>query len=324
MKHLAYLLLFIPLSAEAGPLDVSARLADPSVKPVGAPITVVLEARHDAEGIALLPPELDLPDVLGERRSAREHQRERVDGAIVDRYRLQLLAFQPGLVELPALPLALGATVAQTSPLLIEVVSNLNEQELASVSSTAPQTLQILEQMAAQDPAPEAVLIPDSRPWIGLGIAVLVLGASVLLYRQLQAARRRPKVAPPPPPPRPAHELALSALATLERSDWLDRGEANRFYTELSHILRDYLGRRYAFDALERTVDELMEALARKTTPGLDRARLSTLLFEAEQVKFAKYVPPAEAGREALGAARAVVEATRVRPEPPRTEEAPA
>jgi len=67
----------------------------------------------------------------------------------------------------------------------------------------------------------------------------------------------------PAPPPRPAHEVALERLdrlgARLGTSD-----DLRPFIFELSEIIREYLGARFAFNSLELTTEELVLRLRRR------------------------------------------------------------
>lgn len=304
--------LLLPSLATAAPgLEVKLERVDPDAElRVGTPVQLRITARHAPGGVALLPAQWDLPDVLGERTRERRHQRRRDGEDELDVYRLELVPFEAGLLEVPPLELALGSTVAETDPLLLEVESTLAPEEIAAVSSTAPQTLETLEQMAAGDPPPATVLVPDMRlalVLVGVVVAVLVAAVSWVMWK-----RRPPRPAPPPPPPPPAHEVALARLDDLAKSKWLDQGAFNPYFTELSALLRSYLGTRYGFDAVERTVDELAEALERLNTPGLDRKALQVLLSEADQIKFAKYQPRREDAERAWGEARQMIQKTRV------------
>ena len=295
-------------------LEVRARLADEGetqrTLQIGVPIRLEIEARHPPGGVALLPRELDLPSALGERRSRRTHRRALQSGEEIDTYTLELIPFAAGLIEIPSIRLALGSTVAETEPLLVEVDSGLDEAEQSVANSTQSTTLAALENMAAGDPPPEAVRVADPRPGLAV-VAAVALALLAVFGRKLWDKRGRLVKAAPAPRPRPAHETALEHLDALAASDLLARSEYNAFFTELSWVLRSYLGERYGFEALERTVDELLEALYGLSTPGLDRNGLARLLAEAEQIKFAKYRPATEDAAEAVLRVREVVERTR-------------
>ena len=282
---------------------------------MGQPFEVVITARHAPGGIALLPEALELGEEVAERRSARRHVRTLEGGVETDRYTVELLAFEAGLVTVPAIPLALGATVAETPALELTVETGFAPEELEIATSTQPEALGALESLAAADPRPQDVPVPDYTLFWVLG-AVLLLGLAVLGARAWSRRERRARPSPPPPPPRPAHEVALERLAALRRDNPLADGDAKSFYTELSAILRAYAGGRYGFESLELTVDELIAELNHHRTDGLDNLKLRHFLQLADQVKFAKMVPSRSEGEEALDGAVALVEASRPRPAP--------
>lgn len=298
------------LRARAELVKADLDTSQPKAPTVGTPLVIAVEAQHPPGGVALLPEVLDLPDALGERRTARRHER-RLEGEVeVDRYVLELIPFSAGILEIPAIELALGSTVAVTEPLLVTVESTLDESELEVASSTQAAALDALETMAAGDPRPETIMVPDVRLGLGLvGLLTFIILAVVSrkLWRRRQVGLLKPL---PPPPPRPPHELALERLRALETSGLAERSEFNPYYTELSLVLRTYLGDRYGFDAVERTVDELNDALQAISTPGLDRVRLKALLTEADQIKFAKYRPRTDDVKASLTFARSIVEST--------------
>lgn len=301
--------LVLLLAAQGGGLTVRAEL-ESSEATVGEPIRVRVEGRHAPGAVALLPDRLELPPALGERRAVRRHLR-RSEGALeVDVYTVELVPFTAGLIEIPPLSLAVGSTVAASEPMLVKVASSLDEAAQVAAGSTRAENLDVLEQLAAGDAPPVGLTVFDPRPLYVLA-AIVGLALAVALARRW-STRPKPSQEPPAPPSPPAHEVALAAFGALEGRGYLEKGAFNPYFTELSLALRRYLGDRYGFDALERTVDELLERLERTSTPGLDRRQLAALLFEAEQVKFAKFQPePAEA-QAALSLARSMVEQTRV------------
>lgn len=226
--------------AWADGLSATARLLgdeDKVERVVGRPLILEIEARHPPGLVALLANDLDLPDALGERRRARRHER-RTEGLVqLDIYRLELIPFRPGLIEIPPLKLALGSTVAETAPILVTVESSLAEDEQEVASSTQSEAIAVLENMAAGNPPPEAVFTADYRiGLVVLSIAVLLLIA-VLARKLLGTGKAEAKV-PPPPPPRPAHELAFERLSELEKSGLAEHGDHNAYYTQLSFVLR--------------------------------------------------------------------------------------
>jgi hypothetical protein len=300
-----------PAAADAGALVPAPQLApeQPDLE-VGAPFHLVIEARHPPGGVALLAESIDLGEAFGERRSARSHQRDRSEGAEIDRYRLELVAFEAGLHQLPSVPLAFGSTQAATAPIDVLVGSNLAGDAAIVAAATVAEAIAELEKFAAQNPAPQAIYVPDRRPlWIAAGLVALALAAfaALALRRRLAA---RPAFVPPPPPPRPAHLVALERLDALAKRQLLEAGEHKAFHVELSEILRAWAGARYGFDSVELTVAELMTELEERVPEGLDRPGLRRILETSDWVKFAKLEIAAEESRALLGSAAAIVEAT--------------
>lgn len=278
---------------------------------LGEPFRLIIEARHPPGGIALLPETVDVGANLVERVEARRHERRRDGSDEVDQYTLELLSFETGDQTIAPIRMALGSTVADTPALGVFVASGFTADEEPVATSTQPQAMAALEQMAAQNPNPSTLFVEDTSllQWL-FGL----LAAAVILYLAYRAWRRRgtrPARPPPPPPPRPAHEVALEALAALRQSPHLSDGDFKAFYTELSTVLRRYLGDRYGFESLEMTFDELTDALSVRSTPGLDDPVLRHLLTLSDQVKFAKFVPKKEEGLDALNQAERLVTATK-------------
>lgn len=295
------------LACLASPLQAKLKVVEEVDISVGDPIEVSIEARHNEMGVALLPKTLDLPQVLLERPKTRRHERTRTEEGVVDRYQLQLIAFEPGLIEIPPLSLVVGSTTAQTAPVILEVESNLSEEEQQTTSSTAAETLSVLEQLAAENPPPAVVRVFDPRPILALIFALFLPLAFYAVVRYL----RKPSPPKPAPPPRPAHEVAWEALEALNESQIDTPDSLNLYYTALSSIVRRYLGDRFGIDALERTPQELLDLIHQKKLNAIDHRRLSQLLFEAEQAKFAKFAPSMEAAKDAMQIAKTLVKDTR-------------
>lgn len=287
---------------------------------VGQPFELVIEAEHSPGTIALLPQDLGLPGALAERTAARVHRRTPGKEADRDVYVLQLLAFETGEHEIPALPLAMGSTTASSPALMVTVGSVLSTDEQMVASSTRPEALDELEKFTAGTAPPEKVLVPDYRVfWVLLVVAAIIIVALWLL-RLSGRKKAQPTELEPPPPPRPAHEVALEAIEQLKADDPLANGAFKTHYTALSTILREYVGARFGFDSLELTYDELSEALRRHSAAGLKHDEVEALLFTADQVKFAKFIPVAEDGYEALRVTERIVQETKAVAAP---EEAP-
>ncbi|MGV0756003.1 BatD family protein [Empedobacter brevis] len=85
------------------------------------------------------------------------------------------------------------------------------------------------------------------------------------------------------------YDEAKASLKALDAKKYLKRGEQKEYYTQLSFIIRRYLGRVYHFSALEILSDDLVKYTATKQDilPE-DVQKFKQFLFDADLVKFAK------------------------------------
>lgn len=217
-------------------------------------------------------------------------------------FELSLLALEPGAQTVPAV------TLRVVGP----------KGELGDVKTVA-QALQIGSLIANE---PNAAAKPVSKPvvvmqddytlaWIGGAIlfAALVALATLLISRWL---KRRPKLQPPPPPPRPAWELALARLMALSqiKATLIAEDRGGEYVDGVSDALREYLGRRYGFDGLESTTDEVLRTLERIRPHKLSLSSVSLVLEQCDLVKFARAAPDVELCDEVWNAAVALVRTT--------------
>lgn len=159
------------------------------------------------------------------------------------------------------------------------------------------------------DPVP--VFISDYRPLVLLGLSVLWLLSGFLLLRrktELPTSTRLEQL----PPPRQAHEIALEKLEQIVAEDLPRQGKFREYFARVSKTVREYIGNRYSFFALDLTSSELIEELRDRITPGLDLDALSKLLAEADLVKFAKVKPTDNMISYAMDTSYAIVQATKV------------
>jgi hypothetical protein len=203
----------------------------------------------------------------------------------------------------------------------------IKNAEGKSIGRTNPYQLDVGSAIKADDPKPEepADLRPPVSlrfPWLLVALAALLLllvVAGVIYALRRWSQSRKPFVAPPMPagPPRPEDEVALEALAELERQGLTRKGQFKPHYFALSEILKRYLGARYRFEALESTSREIIGVLEEKrAAPDELIDRLEALFETLDRVKFSDHVPPAEEGVSLLALARQLVTATRKPPAP--------
>ncbi len=156
---------------------------------------------------------------------------------------------------------------------------------------------------------PLAISLSAFRVVLWLLATLALVGLVWLAWRRLRTRRagEQPQ-AQPQLPLRPAHEIALDALARLENSPLLSQGLVKEFHIEASTILRRYIEGRFGVGAPEMTTDEVLERLERTEANSAFRDGLAGMLEACDLVKFAKVRPGADESRQVLALGRRLVE----------------
>ncbi len=230
------------------------------------------------------------------------------DGGRQFTFELDLLILEPGKHTLPELSVRVvgpkGELAELKTPAKTLTVSSL----LANEPNAAPRPI-----------TKPVVVMQDDYTLAYAGGGLLTIGliilATILVQRWLA---RRPKTLPPPPPPRPAWELAIEKLEQLRRrKDALlaaERGE--ELVDGVSEVLREYLGKRYGFDGLESTSDEILTRLEGLRPHRLSLSGVQLLLAQCDLVKFARLPPDAAQCDDLFDGVQGLIRATTPLPTP--------
>jgi|TARA_B110000967_G_scaffold99360_1_gene102069 hypothetical protein len=129
----------------------------------------------------------------------------------------------------------------------------------------------------------------EAQPYIWSGLAfLLLLGFILFLFKKLsnKTSKKRKEIILIP-----CEIEASEALKQLESKDYITNGLVKSHYVELTEILRHYFDREFEIDTLESTTEETIELLKEKELDRILIEQISTLLVEADLVKFAKSSP---------------------------------
>jgi hypothetical protein len=269
---------------------------DTTVLTVGDRVTLTIYVDHPAESRVAWPDSLDLTpfEVLDARVEAPAGVEDRVSSSLV----LTLAAFETGELEIPGIP--------------VEVVGPGWERTTLQTSRFA-----IWVRSVGLDEGGDIREIkgPLSIPRSLLGILLWVLGAvgavglGWLLFRRIGRGGG-PESVVPTSPPRPPHEVALEALARLEASPLLERGEVKEYHIRASEIMRVYVEGRFRVPAREMTTLDLTREMERVQVDPVLLEEFRRYLHRCDMVKFAKDRPGMEAAGALLALGRRLVEAT--------------
>lgn len=271
---------------------------------VGEPFHVVVTATARPDVLVNLPASFDTGsfEVLERSEGQSPDGRERSFDLIV-------VAWKTGAQTLPPIPMTYvpkgkgEVKRISTAGLDVEVVAILPDPTQGELAPIA---------------APVDVFVKDwTLVWVavGAGAILVLLGVALVVRRMVRRRHRRVRAAAVVGDLRSPDEIALDRLAALEQSGALDHADRRPYYFAVTEIVRDYLGRRFAFDARDKTSSELMAALERSSAVHEVRVEVERWLGACDLVKYARVsVEHAEAARS-LAEARALVQSTR--PPPP-------
>ena len=148
--------------------------------------------------------------------------------------------------------------------------------------------------------------------WILLGL--LIVGLAVggyYLWRWIESKRKPKEEEIDPELLRPADEVALEKLDEIKAQKIWKDGKVKEYQTDLTDVVREYIGRRFDVHSTEKTSDETL----RDIKPILDKSlydRLSKMLKLADLVKFAKWHTTPDENESALMTAYDFVNETKI------------
>lgn len=147
--------------------------------------------------------------------------------------------------------------------------------------------------------------------WILL--AILLIGLGIGSYYLYVFVGKRKGVIPEAPkePARPAEEVALEKLDQIKEAKIWQQGQVKEYHTELTDVVREYIGGRFDIRSSEKTSDETLRAIK----PVLQDKKslyeqLRKMLSLADLVKFAKWTTTPDENENALRTAYEFVHET--------------
>jgi hypothetical protein len=144
-------------------------------------------------------------------------------------------------------------------------------------------------------------------PWL---LGVVGLGVIGWLVYYIMKKRKKGESIIPEAPPRPAHEIALESLRSLEAEKLWQRGKVKEYHSQVTDIVRMYIERRFHVAAMEMITDEIMSSQIIQRLEKSVSGSLREMLTLADLVKFAKLQPLAEENDKSLLQAKTFIELT--------------
>lgn len=139
-------------------------------------------------------------------------------------------------------------------------------------------------------PIDEPYTLGEILPWVLLGLAVIA-GIIFLIVWWNRRRKNQPLFKSKPKPLLPPDVEAINKLEDIRLARIWQSGKVKQYFSSLTDVMRNYLKRRYGFDATEMTTDEIMDELKNHlSNPGAIE-KLKGMMQLADLVKFAKAQP---------------------------------
>ncbi len=290
-------LLSAPAASHAQSVHVSARVDSNSIL-IGDWLPYHIEVEHHGNSTVIFP---SLPDSLNGFEVVRRDPpvKKSSNGSMLESATFVLTAFDSGMHIVPPLTVQYmnaGDTTkhAMDTPPVVVVVHGMQVDTSQEIKDVKP-------------PLSLPLTLADFLPYI---IGAVAIGGLIWLLIYIRKKRKRGESLIPQAPPRPANEVALSALRSLESEKLWQRGKIKEYHSGITDILRLYIEGRFLFAALESTSGEILGSSPIRSLPGDEREALRELLTRADLVKFAKFQPVPEEHERSLRLAVSFVEST--------------
>ncbi len=229
------------------------------------------------------------------------------DGRTVYHQDLVVTSFKDSLFYIQPLPFVVNGDTMRTNSLSLNVIQPFEMDTTDAITDIKP------------------VMKPKIW-WWGIFrwvlLAILIAGLAVggyFLGKWLKRVLKKEEAEPIDPETlRPCDEVALEKLDKIKEEKVWQTGEHKKYFSELTFVIREYIGRRYDVHSTEKTSDDTLAAM-KPILVAEDRKdlylKLESMLRLADLVKFAKWSPMPDESEVSLASAYTFVKETAPAPE---------
>lgn len=252
---------------------------------IGEQMKMELQVKHSNKTQVLMPKSVKLGrkiEVLSERDSTAKISEKEV----LTSKEMMITSFDSGVYEIPSIPIPVKE-------------ENGNWDTIFSKAMRLTVVSPVIDTTQDFAPIKDIFQEPMSFKEDILPIILTVLGIVLLIVLVWWYSKRKKNIdieeeVVALEPEVPAHLVAFSELKKLDDKQLWQKGNFKTYHSEISHILREYLEKRFGINALESVTDEIMADLKRFDIDSAQVSHLKNILQIADLVKFAK-VEPSEA-----------------------------
>lgn len=274
--------------------------ADKEVVTIGDEIHVAIDVLHSSDFELLdLNPKLAIKPF--EIKSIQRSAATIANRATNESFDLILTIFELGEYQIPKLPIEFKKPDGTKGT----VYTDVWPIKVVSVRPNTDPTVDIHD-LKGQKKLP---LDPEKvrQLWIaGLSIVSALLLIGLIFFGVRKYLNWRKNRMPP-------YEKAMAKLNALGSMPLQDADQIRIFYTDLSHLLREYFRGQFKFGSVEWTTQDYQGQVYRSFLLEREANELMDLLKQADLVKFAKLAPDVEKSQQYLANAKTIVEESKIR-----------
>lgn len=222
------------------------------------------------------------------------------NGRVQVNYTLLLQPFKPDEYSIPAARYVIDGDTLLSNVTTLKVLEPEMPKEMRDSLWINPMRGTLSIESRWYDWIPESWYI-----WVIALASIALIAAIIMLYR------KNGKTLIPIKHRIPPYTLAKNRLEALKKKRLVEQGHTKAYYTELTAILRQYLGGRFHIYALEMTSTQILYAMKQnaETAPYIESLR--KMFTVADFVKFAKQSTTPSENIQSFNAVENFVDSTR-------------